>query len=220
MQFLKNDIRASLDLINRFIFKLPKPKQVQHLNDMKKILNIQNAENEAILKEMLKNLQYKQNFLRLTNPDIYKQIEIEKEKEAKGELNQGENATEDMADPNVKTEEASIPQEEEKVEEAESDRFKSGKYVLKDGKLVEGEAPKRKFVEFSNWYAANVDPEDLKKHKELLDRQHFRGPMWEGQPMPKSVLDEQNPLYNMDVDPEPNPALLKPKEDCFEVVKR
>ena len=46
--------------------------------------------------------------------------------------------------------------------------------------MVPGEASKRKLVDFSNWVASNVDPEDLKKHRELLDRQHFRGPMWEG----------------------------------------
>ena len=34
---------------------------------------------------------------------------------------------------------------------------------MKDGKLVEGEAPIRETVDFSNWYAGNVDPEDLKR---------------------------------------------------------
>lgn len=41
---------------------------------------------------------------------------------------------------------------------------------MKDGKLVKGEAVKREHVDWSNWFAANVDPEDLKKHKELMDR--------------------------------------------------
>ena len=58
------------------------------------------------------------------------------------------------------------------------------------------------------------------RHKELLDRQHFRGPMWDGQPLPKSIMDETNPLINMDVEPEVNPSMLKPKGDCFETVKR
>lgn len=35
---------------------------------------------------------------------------------------------------------------------------------MKDGKLVEGEAPIRETVDFSNWYAGNVDPEDLKRY--------------------------------------------------------
>ncbi len=41
---------------------------------------------------------------------------------------------------------------------------------MRNGKLVEGEAAKREYVDFSNWFAENVDPEDLRKHKELLDR--------------------------------------------------
>lgn len=42
-------------------------------------------------------------------------------------------------------------------------RSKQGKFVVKDGKLVSGEAEKRKEVDYSNWYAGNTDPEDLKK---------------------------------------------------------
>ena len=48
-------------------------------------------------------------------------------------------------------------------------------------------------AEFSNWYAGNVDPGDLKKHKEMLDRQHFSGPFWKNRPKPISVLKEENP---------------------------
>lgn len=43
---------------------------------------------------------------------------------------------------------------------------------------------------YSNWNAANVDPDELKRHKELLDRQHFKGPFWEGKMKPKSVEEE------------------------------
>lgn len=49
---------------------------------------------------------------------------------------------------------------------------------MKDGKLVEGEAEVRKQVDFSNWAAGNVDPDAMKKHRQLLDRQHFVGPAW------------------------------------------
>ena len=45
-----------------------------------------------------------------------------------------------------------------------------GVYHVKDGQLVKGEAEKRHTVDYSNWHAGNVNPEDLKKHKELLDR--------------------------------------------------
>ena len=97
---------------------------------------------------------------------------------------------------------------------------KSGTYVMVDGKLVKGEAKRRSLVDFSNWVAAHVDPEDLKKHRELLDRQHFRGPVWEGKKIPPSILDEKNPLFNSDVQPEINPNIAKPKPEAFETVKR
>ena len=45
-------------------------------------------------------------------------------------------------------------------------------------------------VDFSNWYSGNVDPEDLRRHKELLDRQHFGGPVWDGKGRPKSLIEE------------------------------
>ena len=67
---------------------------------------------------------------------------------------------------------------------------------MKEGKLIKGEAIKKILAEHSNWFAANVDPDDLRRyniyfrHKELLDRQYFRGPFWEGKPKPKSVMDE------------------------------
>lgn len=35
---------------------------------------------------------------------------------------------------------------------------------MEDGKLVEGKAAKRETVDFSNWYAGNADPEDLKRY--------------------------------------------------------
>jgi len=41
---------------------------------------------------------------------------------------------------------------------------------MENGKLVEGNQEVREKVDFSNWYASNVDPEDLKRHRELLDR--------------------------------------------------
>lgn len=96
---------------------------------------------------------------------------------------------------------------------------------MKDGKLTPGESPRRKLVDFSNWVAANVDPEDLRRHRELLDRQHFKGPVWEGKKIPTSIMDEKNPLFNMDVEGEVHPGLKEQlggvtDEDRFEKVKR
>lgn len=34
-------------------------------------------------------------------------------------------------------------------------------------------------VDFKNWYVGNSDPEDLKRHKQMLERQYFKGPFWE-----------------------------------------
>jgi hypothetical protein len=38
----------------------------------------------------------------------------------------------------------------------------------------------REEVDFSNWSEGNVDPENIKRHKELLTRQHFGGEFWKG----------------------------------------
>ena len=111
-----------------------------------------------------------------------------------------------------------------------------GTYVMKDGKLVKGEAARRKAVDWSNWYAANVDPEDLKRyfnqslrdsaeyfvfrHRELLDRQHFGGPVWEGIGRPKSIMEEENPIFDLEGEPEENPNLTQEKKVVWETVKR
>lgn len=39
----------------------------------------------------------------------------------------------------------------------------TGTYIYKDGKLVPGKADKKIDVDYSNWHAGNVDPEDLKR---------------------------------------------------------
>lgn len=48
----------------------------------------------------------------------------------------------------------------------------------------------REKVAYSNWYAGNVDPEELHRHKELLDRQYFGGPIWDGVEKPKSIMND------------------------------
>lgn len=54
------------------------------------------------------------------------------------------------------------------------------KFVWRDGNLVPGEGKIRRTVSHINWNSSNLDPKDLKKHRELLDRQHYGGPLWEG----------------------------------------
>lgn len=65
----------------------------------------------------------------------------------------------------------------EKIVKIESTREK---YVWRNGKLVPGEGAKRKLATIINWNSSNLDPNDVKRHRELLDRQHFSGPLWEG----------------------------------------
>lgn len=95
-------------------------------------------------------------------------------------------------------------------------------FVYKNGRIQMGEAEKRALAEHSNWVAANADPDDLRKHKELLDRQYFRGPTWEGKKTPMSILDEKNPEY-YEVEKEDLPNRDQTKEAVegrFEKVKR
>lgn len=53
-------------------------------------------------------------------------------------------------------------------------------FVWRDGKLIKGKAQERKVVTYSNWHSGNQNPDDMRKHRELLDRQHYGGPLWEG----------------------------------------
>lgn len=94
-------------------------------------------------------------------------------------------------------------------------------YVVENGVVREGKGEEKAKVDFSNWYAGNVDPADLRKHKELLERQHFGGPFWENRKRNPSILDEVPTSYP-DVKPEPRPpeSLRQAKESAFEEVKR
>ena len=94
-------------------------------------------------------------------------------------------------------------------------------FIVKDGKVEEGKSEIKITPEYSNWYGANVDPQDLRRHKDLLDRQHYSGPFWEGRPKNPSILEEENPRYEK-VDPEEHPdeSLREEKESSFEKVKR
>jgi hypothetical protein len=97
-------------------------------------------------------------------------------------------------------------------EEIKSGIDESGTYILRDGKLVKGKAEVREQANFSNWYCSNADPEDIRRHRELMDRMHFKGPKWEGIGVPKSILEEENPVYRK-VDPEPHPSVAAPDDE-------
>ena len=87
----------------------------------------------------------------------------------------------------------------------------SGTYVMRDGKLVPGKSAVREQATFTNWYCSNADPEDIIRHRELMDRMHYRGPKWEGVGIPKSIIEEQNPVYRK-VNDEPHPAEIKDQD--------
>jgi hypothetical protein len=93
-------------------------------------------------------------------------------------------------------------------------------YIFKDGAATEGKGEKLVDVNFSNWYAGNADPEDLRRHRELNDRMNFRGPFWEGKR--PTFAWEEPPIYPY-VAPEepPDEEFLKKKEaEGFVQVKR
>lgn len=98
----------------------------------------------------------------------------------------------------------------------------AGTYVLRDGKLVKGKAEVREQASFSNWYCSNADPEDIRRHRELMDRMNYRGPKWEGIGIPKSIMEEENPVYKM-VEKEEHPMVAHADEEgekVFEHVVR
>lgn len=119
---------------------------------------------------------------------------------------------------------------EEKKEEYSKALQSEGKhrFHIEGGKIKEGASNPREQVSYTNWYAGNVDPEELHRHKELLDRQHFRGPVWEGNPIPKSIVDDEEALLeymddivNTPSDPNVNNEQLKSKTQAgFEEAQR
>uniref|UniRef100_A0A7S3HUF3 Uncharacterized protein n=1 Tax=Favella ehrenbergii TaxID=182087 RepID=A0A7S3HUF3_9SPIT len=110
----------------------------------------------------------------------------------------------------------------EKVEQPDGGITEPGTYVLRNGKLVPGKGMVREPATFTNWYCSNADPEDIRRHRELMDRMHYRGPKWEGIGVPKSILEEENPVYRK-VDPEAHPSSIAPEKEGkkgFEYVVR
>ena len=98
----------------------------------------------------------------------------------------------------------------------------SGTYVMRNGKLVEGKGEQREQATYSNWYCSNADPEDIRRHREMMDRMNYRGPKWEGIGVPKSIIEEKDPVYRK-VEAEPHPSTMKDMKEGkkeFEYVVR
>jgi hypothetical protein len=97
-----------------------------------------------------------------------------------------------------------------------------GTYVLRNGQLVPGTGELREQAQYSNWYCSNADPEDIRRHRELMDRMNYRGPKWEGVGVPKSILEEYDPTYRK-VEADPHPMEAHPEKEGkkeFEYVVR
>ena len=53
-----------------------------------------------------------------------------------------------------------------------------GTFVCRDGKLVSSAALREGKARHSQWDGGNLDPDSVRKHQQLLERQHFGGPTW------------------------------------------
>lgn len=98
----------------------------------------------------------------------------------------------------------------------------TGTYVLRNGKLVPGKGMVREEATFTNWYCSNADPEDIRRHRELMDRMNYKGPKWEGVGVPKSIMEEVDPVYRHR-EPEAHPSTYAPEKEGkkdFEFVVR
>lgn len=75
-------------------------------------------------------------------------------------------------------------------------------YVWRNGELVQGKAKERKTVVYSNWHPGHHNPDDLRKHRELLDRQHYGGPLWEGIKYKTAMQDPASLLHSLPTEEE------------------
>ena len=55
-----------------------------------------------------------------------------------------------------------------------------GTFVCRDGKLVSSAALREGKARHSQWDGGNLDPDSVRKHQQLLERQHFGGSFWKG----------------------------------------
>ena len=53
-----------------------------------------------------------------------------------------------------------------------------GTLRCRDGKLVSSAALREGKARHSQWDGGNLDPDSVRKHQQLLERQHFGGPTW------------------------------------------
>lgn len=78
---------------------------------------------------------------------------------------------------------------------------------------MDGKAKQRQTTTYSNWHSGNINPDDIKRHRSLLDRQHYSGPLWDGI-KPKSIVND--PTVFMDLEEYKN---SKPSEPMLKIEK-
>jgi len=176
---------------------------------------LENAENRAIVSGFAKFMEQKLKFVRVVNcipkdqtidSDFEKVFPTEESIQLMSldELIQPQtflnieksssNPAEENMDLSVNSQELSQQTQKKDPRLEEIEDLIAGKYYIKDGRLIKGDPDPRLTSQYSNWTAGNVDPEDLERHKKLLERQHYGGPFWEGKPKPKSI-EEEMPEY-------------------------
>jgi hypothetical protein len=66
-------------------------------------------------------------------------------------------------------------------------------FHVREGQLRPGPAEPRAQTSFMNWFADNVDPEDMERHRKQLARMHYQGEQWP-QGRPRSGLEIMEPV--------------------------
>lgn len=157
---------------------LDKKKLEEQLDIIHQNVNLTNEEKAALIKKELKLAESEWNEKNLDGEiksDIYGNFEFRFFRDKENELDKSK---------------SEFPNSQYDLAQSSKDENNGVKtYVFRNGKLVEGKAKERTTVTYSNWCSGNLNPIDVRKHRELLDRQHFGGPLWQGIKV-KSIFDE------------------------------
>ena len=207
---LRKDIFGKLYRYSKIISQIPEHKleivqsdMTEKLRDLdlihKRIADIENEPNNSAITSYLNFVTHKTKFYqmvnKLTEPKLPEDIDkfTEEMPSDLTLLELGEN----IASSILSIEAIEALKNKTKAEPTYVKEIEEGKYHMVNGKLVKGEGVVRDKALYSNWNASNVDPDDLNKHKELLDRQYFSGPFWEGKEKPVSI-EKQVPYVDFD----------------------
>lgn len=173
-KILIQEIKLKLSNCLAFVNQIPKSQQGAAMERIQEIYSQQNLEKVPMeeAESILKKLDYRYRFLRMAYPSIPAMETSDRY---------------DIDNLNQKYQELEL--KKSKIAEKRENENQSKSFIYKDGEVKEGNHNPRVKSAFTNWYSGNADPEDMKKHKEMIQRQYYEGPLWEGQLKPK-VLGE------------------------------